>query len=229
MSRYSLEEFIADLRRGQLHGVFIDDTGSPGLTASTPHLHPERKSWIAVVVSPRDIAEVLEQMPRAIGELKRATGGGEFHFTDIYAGRKAFKNVDLSVRLAVFEFMAYIFARYKFPIIVQTLDPHSVARIHSGASFPKQVGPFNLTKQNDLALFFLLIRVKWFLEQKLAKPGPWARVFIDEGFKKSGVAIKIPSFERYFVDGLVCFVRSDLVQPIQLADFAAFALNRTQL
>jgi hypothetical protein len=48
-------------------------------------------------------------------------------------------------------------------------------------------------------------------------------------FKKSGAAIKIPHFERQFADGLVCFARSDAIQPIQLADFAAFALNRHQV
>jgi hypothetical protein len=32
-----------------------------------------------------------------------------------------------------------------------------------------------------------------------------------------------------FVDGLICFARSSSILPLQLADFAAFALNRTQL
>lgn len=32
-----------------------------------------------------------------------------------------------------------------------------------------------------------------------------------------------------FADGLICFARSDSILPLQLADFAAFCLNRTQL
>ena len=54
-------------------------------------------------------------------------------------------------------------------------------------------------------------------------------MFIDEGYKKNGIAISIPAFESVFVDGLVCFASSSFVSPIQLADFAAYCLNRTQL
>lgn len=171
----------------------------------------------------------MSQMPEAIEELRHIAGAAEFHFADIYGGKGNYKGVDLKIRLALFEFMAHIFTTYRFPVIVQTLDPGNVSDIHDGANLPKQVGPFNLTKQDDLALLFLLLRVKWFLENQSSSPGPWARVFVDEGFKKNGAAIRIPTLERYFVDGLVCFARSDIVQPIQLADFAAFGLNRTQL
>src|SRR5262249_46662510 len=83
-------------------------------------------------------------------------------------------------------------------------------------------------KQEDLALFFLLLRIKWYLEKEYAG-GRQARVFVDEGFKKNGVAIRMPRFARQFADGLVCFARSDTILPIQLADFAAFALNRNQI
>jgi len=54
-------------------------------------------------------------------------------------------------------------------------------------------------------------------------------VFVDEGYKKNGAAISIQPLRRVFADGLICFVRSDSVLPLQLADFAAFCLNRTQL
>jgi hypothetical protein len=72
-----------------------------------------------------------------------------------------------------------------------------------------------------------LLRVKKHLEEYF--DGSQARVFVDEGFKKSGAAIKMPRFERQFADGLVCFARSNAILPIQLADFAAFALNRHQI
>jgi hypothetical protein len=39
----------------------------------------------------------------------------------------------------------------------------------------------------------------------------------------------MPTFKDCFADELVCFARSDTVFPIQMADFAAFCLNRTQL
>lgn len=56
-----------------------------------------------------------------------------------------------------------------------------------------------------------------------------ARVFVDEGYKKNGLALRLPFWESVFSDSLICFAKSSSVLPIQLADFAAFCLNRTQL
>lgn len=223
------QDFVDEQRAGQVHGVFVDDTGSPGLKDTPANLHPERKSWIAVVVPRSNIAEVWQQFPRAIKELKAQTGGSEFHFTDIYSGTRSFKGVPLQKRLAVFAFMAYIFSEYKFPVFVQTLDPVSLRDVHSHGSFPERLGPFDFTKQEDLALFFLLLRVKWHLEQTYTESDRRARVFIDEGFQRNGAAIVIEPLRNVFADGLICFGRSDSILPLQLADFAAFCLNRTQL
>jgi len=228
MAQYRHSDFLNDLKVGQFHGVFIDDTGSPGLNTTGKYLHPQRKSWVAVAVSSDIIGEILRQMPGALDELKLLCGATEFHFADIYNGRKHFQKLDLNLRLSFFRFMAYVFNVYNFPVIVQTFDPATLRDFHRRADLPKKIGPFNLEKQEDLGLFFLLLRVKWYLEKKDSS-GPRARVFADEGFKKNGAMIKMPRFERHFVDGLVCFARSNAILPIQLADFAAFALNRTQI
>src|SRR2546427_6946059 len=122
---FRYQDFVDEQRVGKVHGVFIDDTGSPGLRDTPSHLHPERKSWVAVVVPRSVIAEVWRQFPGAIAELRALVGGTEFHFTDIYMGRRAFEGAALSKRLGVFGFMAHIFAAYNFPVFVQTLDPES--------------------------------------------------------------------------------------------------------
>ena len=212
-----------------MHGVFVDDTGSPGLRNTPAHLHPSRKSWVAVVVPKVHIGEVWGQFPRALSELKKTVRASEFHFADIYMKRREFRDVPLSTRLGVFRFMAYIFDTYRFPVFVQTLDPDSLKDIRRRADFPDRLGPFNLQKHEDLALFFLLLRVKRHLEQTYSGSDTLARVFVDEGFKKAGVAIQIPPLKTVFADGLICFARSDSILPLQLADFAAFCLNRTQL
>ena len=227
MPRYQYKNFLKELRAGLHHGVFIDDTGSPGLHTTYPH--SERKSWVAVVVPKHQISEVLYELPKAVEELRGGTGAIEFHFSDIYAGRKTFGSIDLNVRLGLFRFMAHVFSVYRFPVIVQTLDPDSIADIRSRAPFPQKLGPFDLTKIEDMAFLILLFRVEWLLKEIGTEHGGKARVFVDEGFKKNGIAIKMDNFNRCFVDGLVCFARSDAIQPIQLADFAAFCLNRTQL
>lgn len=223
--------YLDDLADGGAFGIFVDDTGSPGLQDTPPNFHPERKTWVAVVVSPDIIPEVLDQFPRVLQGLHELIGADEFHFTDIYQGRRQFKGINLQVRLALFEFMAHIFSTYKFPVIVQTFDPETLADIRSRSewAFPNSIPPFDLTREEDTALLFLLIRLKWFMEQTPTYPIIKARVFIDEGYKNNGVALKIPTFETVFGDGLICFGTSSSILPIQLADFAAFALNRMQL
>jgi hypothetical protein len=225
------QDFLDELSTDKAYGIFIDDTGSPGLTDTPPNYIPERKSWVAVIIQPSQMAEVLQQFPGALHQLKESTGATEFHFTDIYSGTNDFKGVDLQVSWTGFEFMAFIFSRYKFPIIVQTFDHETLAdlRKRSGNQMPDRIPPFNLTQVEDTALFFLLLRLKWFMEKTPKFPHIKGRVFIDEGYKKNGVALKIPTFEKVFCDGLVCFGNSSDIMPIQLADFAAFALNRTQI
>lgn len=227
--RFRYQDFVDEQRAGQIHGVFIDDTGSPGLQDTPNHLHPKRKSWVAVVVPRSVIGEVWQQFPHAIDELKVQTGASEFHFADIYGGKRAFKGVPLEKRLGVFRFMAHIFGVYNFPVFVQTLDPESLRDVRARAALPERLGPFDFTKHEDLALFFLLLRVKWHLEKNYPETERRARVFVDEGFQCNGAAIAIQSLQHVFADGLICFGRSDSILPIQLADFAAFCLNRTQL
>jgi hypothetical protein len=225
MKKLRYQDFVDELSKGNKFGVFVDDTGSPGLSTLSPKLHASRKSWVAVVVPPSQMPEVLAQIPGAVGELRKITGATEFHFTDIYQGRKEFEDIDLAIRLRIFEFMAFIFQTYNFPVFVQTFDFESWNLVKDKALFPEVAGPFNLAKPEDAALLFLLMRLKWFLQ----KESGIARVFVDEGYKKAGIAMHLPAFRSVFADGLVCFASSSSILPLQLADFAAFALNREQL
>lgn len=225
------QDYFNEMSQGEVFGIFIDDTGSPGITDAPLNFHPERKTWVAVIVPPSQIAEVMQQMPQALDELRHLVGADEFHFTEIYSGKKQFKNIDLQVRLGLFEFMAYIFSAYGFPVIVQTFDPETLedVRLRSGSQFPDSISPFNFSKCEDLALFILLLRLKWYIKETETYPSTKARVFIDEGFKNNGIAIRIPTFDDVFADGQICFAKSSSIYPIQLADFAAFSLNRVQL
>ena len=226
-ARPKYQDFVDELARGETFGVFIDDSGSPGLSSGSLHL--ERKSWVAVVVPPHQMGEIFIQFPQALSELERITKGvSEFHFADIYAGRKAFKNVDLQIRLSLFRFMAYIFDHYRFPVFVQTLDPDGLREIKSKGHWPEQFGPLKLSRHDDFALLLLLLRVRDYL-MKLSFPNTSARVFVDEGRFRNGVAFGVSKFAPLFRDGLICFADSKSVLPLQLADFAAFVLNKWQL
>lgn len=231
MSTPRFQDYIDELVRGEAYGIFIDDTGSPGIQEAPDNYHPERKTWVAVIVPPSQSAEIMEQMYGALEELRRYVRADEFHFTDIYSGTKQFKGVDLQLRLKLFGFMAHIFSVYQLPIIVQTFDPETLAHVQSKSEgqFPDSVPFFDVNDCGDLALLFLLSRLKRYMQETETFGKVKARVFIDEGFKKNGTGMRIPTFEDVFADSQICFAQSSSIYPIQLADFAAFSLNRTQL
>jgi len=226
MKQPRYQDFVDELAAGLCPGVFVDDTGSPGLGRENGGPHPERKSWVAVVLTPENAREVFAEFPGALAELQESFHANEFHFADVYAGRGTFKGVPIAARLGIFEFMANIFKTYDFPVLVQTFDPENLLEIRRAAPLPEHIPGFDLRKPEDAALFFLLLRTKWFLESQPSKP---ARVFVDEGFKKKGTAMLIAPCDGAFADGMICFARSESVWPIQLADFAAFCLNRWQI
>jgi hypothetical protein len=216
-----------ELRSSRHYGVFIDDTGSPGLT--TPGLHAQRKSWVAVLVPPDQTAEVMDQLPSALSFLRElGLKDPEFHFTDIWAGKHEFAKLDLQQRLGIFRFMAHIFATYRFQVLVQTFDPENAAEIRSREEWPETFGPLKFSDHEDLALIFALLRVR--LHLKALQGGKaTACVVVDEGRLSSGKAMILPGLAPTFVAGAVLFASSRLVHPIQLADFAAFVMNRWQL
>lgn len=217
----------AELRSGRHYGVFMDDTGSPGLT--TPGLHSGRRSWVAVLVPPHQIVEVMDQFPQALTFLRElGLDDPEFHFTDIWAGKAEFARLDLPQRLAIFNFMVEIFATYDFRILVQTFDPDNAKDLWHRAEWPKNFGPLKFDDHKDLALIFALLRVRMHL-QSLPGGTATACVVVDEGRLASGKAIVLPGLAPTFHAGAVLFANSRLVLPIQLADFAAFVMNRTQL
>ena len=216
-----------ELRSGRHYGVFIDDTGSPGL--KTPGLHIGRKSWVAVLVPPHQTAEVMDQLPSALSFLRElGLKDPEFHFTDIWAGKGEFRKLDLQQRLGIFRFMAHIFATYRFEVLVQTFDPDNATDTRSRAEWPESLGPLKFSDHEDLGLIFALLRVRMHLKS-LEGGNATACVVVDEGRLSSGKAIVLPGLAPTFFAGAVLFASSRLVHPIQLADFAAFVMNRWQL
>lgn len=216
-----------ELRSGRHYGVFIDDTGSPGLI--TPGLHKQRKSWVAVLVPPHQTAEVMDQLPNALSFLQElGLKNPEFHFTEIWGGRGQYCKLDIQQRLSIFRFMVDIFSTYRFKVLVQTFDPVNAADIHNRANLPDNFGPLQFSNHEDLALIFTLLRVHLHLKG-LEGGDATACVVVDEGRLPSGNTIVLTGLAPTFCAGAILFASSRLVHPIQLADFAAFVMNRWQL
>src|SRR5205823_12043289 len=100
----TLQKFAA----GSYFGVFIDDTGSPGMPNTPAKLHPDRKSWVAVIVLPAQIQSVSAAVNEALDALRCDLGVNEFHFKDVYAGKGPFRAVSIDERLVIFQLFADI-------------------------------------------------------------------------------------------------------------------------
>ncbi|MFC3110837.1 hypothetical protein ACFOFO_23270 [Undibacterium arcticum] len=171
----------------------------------------------------------MDQLPSALSYLQElGLNDPELHFTEIWGGRGEYSKLDLQQRLGIFRFMAHIFTTYRFSVLVQTFDPDNAADVLNRANWPDNFGPLKFSDHEDLALIFALLRVRLHLKS-LEGGNATACVVVDEGRLSNGKAIILSGLAPTFCAGAILFASSRLVHPIQLADFAAFVMNRWQL
>ena len=219
---------ISEIANGKHSCVLIDDGGTPGQVAGSSYLDPSRKTWVAVIVTPAQMRVISNEMGGALEALQEETGATEFHFTEIYRGAGSFKKASLPLRQALFGFMQHIFGSYMFPIVVQTLSKVDLNELHSRATLPKKLGAFDMSKPSDASLLLLLFQVRRFLAEHVSEYPIPAYVVLDEGFRPADRAIEIPSFREHFHMSSIFTARSAEFHAIQLADFAACCVSRTQ-
>ncbi|NLY01698.1 MAG: DUF3800 domain-containing protein [Rhodopirellula sp.] len=226
---YNQERAIQKILAGDYFGVFIDDTGSPGMANTPAKLHPNRKSWVAVVVPPTQVLEVTSAINGILQPL-RGLGVKECHCVDIYSGKGPFrKELPSELRTVLLQFFADVLYLFDIAIYVQTFDPENYAKLFKWPRLPKIASCFDMHRHEDAALWFLLIRVRDHLLANRTSNGQRAMVFVDEGMKKAGTRIEVDVFDDVFLDGHLLFASSAAVPLLQLADYAAFCINRVQL
>lgn len=227
---YEQQLALQRLAAGNHFGVFIDDTGSPGMTNTPDNLHPDRKTWVAVVVPPDQVVPVTVAITEMLEPL-RELGVSECHFTDIYSGKGPFrKELPSELRRVLFQFFADVICVHDLAIYVQTFDPETHAKnAGSWPQLPKIASCFDMQHHEDAALWFLLVRLRDHLLSRRTNNNQRAMVFIDEGLKKPGTCVEVDILDDVFLDGHLLFGSSSAVPLLQIADFAAFCLNRTQL
>jgi len=232
MNSFNLQPFLDELLLGSMYGVFIDDSASPGwqptsTDASNPY--PIGDSWVAVILPPSHMTSVYRTLRSVLKVLKKYYKAREFHCSEIYSGRGVFKHIDLEERFLLLTVLAEIIRDHKLPIVVRTLDPSSKLLEIGHSRSARLGGIWDLRKPKDMGFIALLRQVEEYLRAESAKNSldtVLARVFIDEGYLKSGFAMAgFPAF----AEESIYFADSTLAEPLQLADFAAFTINRHQL
>lgn len=156
-------------------------------------------------------------------------GVDELHFTDIYNGRGPFKGVAIERRYELFDLMAELFRAFEPAIFIQTCSPESLAEIRTQMEdWPASLPWFRLDNHEHVAFLFLLCRVRMFIREQhriLPRPVP---LVIDEGLLKAGAKLSMPGWSDLFAGGCATFEKSRENCFLQLADFAAFSIARTQ-
>ena len=209
--------------------LVIDDSGTPGAAAKSPLLHTNRKTWVAVAVPPSMRMDLQQALERFIDGVRGDYGAKELHFTDIYAGRGPYKGVSIDKRYELFDLMGGVFEAFGLPILNQTCSPQFLGEIQRWLKTPlPDFGWFNLNNHEHVGLLFLLFRVRIFIrEDRRAFPTALPLV-IDQGLMKSGSSLQMPQWADTFAGGYATFRASHDEPFLQLADFAAFVLSRTQ-
>lgn len=209
-------------------GVYIDDAGTPGVESNSRFLPSDRKSWAAVVIPESAVPGLRCAMRIFIDGIKSDYDADELHFTDIYSGRREFKGVPTSTRFQIIELMSGLFQRLQIPILYQTSSPGFLKEAKDIFKVKGRFGNLDFDRHEHFSLFMLLCKVKEFLKENTKHFGSPLPVIVDAGMMKVGAEIKFENWRKYFTNGSVSFADSKSMTFIQLADFAAFVISRTQ-
>jgi hypothetical protein len=223
-------DILGMIAQGRVWSAYLDDTGPGGNSLAPTALPPDRETHIAAVFPPAAGVALMDQMPGALEELRRAGGESEFHFVHIYNGTGLYRKISIATRLAFFEFFAEIAVSHDIRFLVQSIDGTTSAHVLDAAAvtLPKTPGLLDPSSNKDLSRLFLLIKLKNYLLGQL-RPGETAPIFLDEGWKRNGLALPVPTWNPPFYEGLVMSADSRNVWGIQFADFAGFVLTRSQI
>jgi hypothetical protein len=211
-----------------LTGIYIDDSGNPGKISASKYDSKNRKTWIALILTPEERLEANMVMEFFLDKLKKEINATEFHFTDIYSGNGQFKDLGLDIRLDMFETFAGIYELYKYPLLMQTLSSEDIPR-NKLTTNPqkKKYDGLNLNDSEDLALCTLLFKIKKFLQANPNIPRP-VEIIIDQGRQKPNTVQHCSMLGNMLYNQEIQYKSSFDDPLLQLVDFSAFAMNRNR-
>jgi hypothetical protein len=175
------------------------------------------------------VSEFRKGMALRWYKLNQSTGATEFHFSDIYQGINQFKNVSLQNRLAIFrDIVSFLTETINPAIFVQSADNEFLQEVSSQYTLPNFPSPLSMDRPRNFCFVILLCRIMDYIENTRSGTEQ-AIVCCDQGILQSGYYLRFPMKPGLIHDNTVYFFDSKEQRGIQLADFAAFVLNRQQL
>lgn len=219
------------LERG---AIYVDDSGNPGVDSGSDFLPSSRKSWTAVVV-PSSIAQsVATGMRIFLAGVLADYGAEELHFTDIWSGVGPWKGIKPAERAKVIGIMTDLMEAYSLPVIHQTVSDYTLAD-HPDFKVSlegERAGDWKLDRLDHFGLLLLCSQVsRHILELMSAGPADFdlpLPLIVDEGVLAAGRERTLPNWGAVIEGPKACFRSSSDLPGLQLADFAAFVITRSQ-
>ncbi|MXX87299.1 MAG: DUF3800 domain-containing protein [Acidobacteria bacterium] len=215
-------------------GYYIDDAGTPGTDSGSVFLDESRKSWCAVIIPERAARALAPAVDVFLRGVKQDYGADELHSADIYGGRDVWQDVSVANRMQVFDLMTGLFETFRLPVIFQTINEWTFAD-HPAFFAEVRAKRGQFWDVRNIAHFGLLVTCHHlatsFDHLKKEYPSDFPRplpAYVDEGLAKPGAEVLLPNWERAIRDRRLTFRRSVDTPGLQLADFAAFSIARTQ-
>lgn len=223
-------------RRYELIGgaIYVDDSGNPGADSGSDFLPSSRKSWTAVIVPSTIAGPVQTAMDIFLAGVRDEFGAEELHFTEIYSGNGPWKSIDADRRAKIIDIMAALMSYFSFPIVHQTVSDDTLRdHVNLLQSLKGQrAGEWALSDISHFGLLMLCSQVSRHIRsmkdsgpQDFDLPFP---LYVDEGIMADGGERTLPNWGDVIEGPKARFRNSSDVVGIQLADFAAFVINRSQ-
>ncbi len=207
--------------------IYIDDTGSSQVSKSK-YDNGDLISYLAVILTPKEREEIAESITYAKRLINKELNINikEFHFVDIYSGKKDFKKLDLNKRLGIFKVFSGLYKRYNCPILIQSLTDDDVVRNRLTDIRKHKKYGFDFSKNSHLCLWLLLVRIRH--EEKFRAYLPNIEIFVDAGLRKPNSEQEISILNDFSKNSLITYKDSESDELMQFIDFIAFTLNRNR-
>lgn len=207
--------------------VYIDDSGSPGQAPANKFQAQDSKLWAAVILSQEEKNYIESKIEFIRNELQNEIKFSEFHFTEIYSGKKNFKNIDSNIRLKIFADFVELYNKIKPYVIVTSVGIGTLKNSgFSEAYINTKENGFDFNNPGDYALYMLLIIINEYFAENYKEGGINTKVIIDEGRKKENTIQ--PLNELLGVCKQMVYKSSADECGLQFIDFIAFSINRIQ-
>lgn len=204
--------------------IAIDDSYGPETETGSEYVTGQRRTHTAVVFRDDEVDEVRGQIRSCLDYIAEhiPVRPAEFHFVDIYNRKAPWDLLPKRANLGLIGAFAEIYSRYRWEVVVQTIDQRTLAD-HRIEKFPGKVDGLDLTNRTDLSLAFLLVRIK----HKYMHSKEPLSLFADEGRRKPGATFANGFFWDWPSSFRGAYASSADEPLLQIADFVAYCINRS--